>query len=111
MPDRPDIALQPTLYDLGAYYDHQMKKVYVDWSVQPTSTPQLSYHIALYDNRELSGSPLAAISGTDPDKTMATLPVSAINLKKKNYYVTLQIKDIFAQKSVIKKFTLRNLNP
>lgn len=108
--NHPNIG-DPVIYDAGAYYDHQEKKVYVDWSLQPTSTPQLSYEIALYDNRAMTGKPLASITGTDPDKTIAALPVSDIQLQQQDYYISVRIRDIFDQESNWRKVVLQELHP
>lgn len=110
MNHHPEIS-KPVIYDAGAYYDRDAKKVFVDWSLQSSSTPQLSYTITLYDNGEMNGKPLASISGTNPDKTMAALSVNGIQLQKQDYYITVQIKDIFDQESNIRTTVLQELHP
>lgn len=106
----PDIG-KPVVHDAASYYDRQTKILYVDWSLQPTSTPQLSYEIDLYDNRAMQGKPLAKISETDPDKTMASLQVENLHLQKQNYYISMRIKDIFNQQSEVRRIVLRDLKP
>jgi hypothetical protein len=108
--NHPDIGA-PVVYDAGAYYDREAKEVFVDWSLLRSSTPQLSYKIALYGNQDMAGKPLAEASGTDPDKTIASLPVSGIRLQQQDYYITVSIKDIFDQKSKVRTVVLRELKP
>jgi hypothetical protein len=111
MPDKPVFVKSPTVFDLAGYYDKSGKIVHVDWSVAPEDMPQLSYKVALYNNAECTGTPLAAASGTDPDRTMVGLAVNGIELKNQNYYITLQLTDIFNQVSSVKIFELHDLKP
>ena len=111
MDDRPAIVKKPVVYDLAAYYDVKNRKVNVDWSLQATASPQLSYQVALYDNPKCTGRPLAVAGGIDPDVNMITIPVGGIELKRQNYYVSLQIRDIFEQDADIKIFELHDLKP
>lgn len=108
--EKPEMAAA-SIYDLAAYYDHSQKKIFVDWSVQQTATPQLSYEVQIFDNNSYSGKPLASVKGTDPDLTTISIGAKDLNLKSQNYYITLQITDIFGQLSPVKKMVLRELKP
>jgi len=108
--DQPEI-IPADIYDLAAYYDHSQKKIFVDWSVLKTATPQLSYEVHIFDNNTYTGNPIASIKGIDPDLTSVNVAVNNMNLKSQDYYITLQITDIFGQISPVKKFVLAELKP
>jgi len=42
---------------------------------------------------------------------MINIPVNNFNLKNQDYYITLQVTDIFGQTSPIKKITLEEKHP
>jgi hypothetical protein len=107
---RPDLA-SASVYDMASYYDHSQKKIFVNWSALPTSTPQLSYEVNIYEDSSYSGKPLATIRGTDPEQYSVGTTVSGMNLKKQNYYISLQITDIFGQLSDVKKTILEEKTP
>ncbi len=111
MPEKPSVVKQPAVYDLGAYYDKNNSKIYVNWTITSNNIPQLGYQVALYDNSACTGTPLATISGTDPETTMAALQVKKLELKTQSYYVTIQVTDIFNQVSPIKQAELQDLKP
>ncbi|GAB3794386.1 hypothetical protein GCM10028819_07900 [Spirosoma humi] len=69
----------------------------VGWQVDPSRAPQLSYRIEVYDNANFSGTPLAQVSGIDPEARSAGIPF--LNFPPKNYYVRLLVTDIFEQES------------
>ena len=103
--------LPASIYDLASYYDHSQKKIFVNWSMLPTSTPQLSYEVKIYENSSYSGNPIASIKGTDPDITSIGFLVKGMNLKAQDYYIALQITDIFGQLSPVKKTVLEEKKP
>jgi hypothetical protein len=111
MPDKPSFVKLPAIFDLGAYYDRNKKVVHADWSVTTGDMPQLSYKVGLYNDAQCAGTPLATASGTDPDLTMVNLRVDGVELKKQNYYISLQLTDIFNQVSPVKIFELHDLKP
>ncbi|MDB5157192.1 MAG: hypothetical protein JWR50_1899 [Mucilaginibacter sp.] len=108
--DKPDL-IAADIYDLAAYYDHSQKKIFVDWSLLETASPQLSYDVQIFDNSSYTGNAIASLKGTDPDLTGVGITVKGLNLKSQNYYISLQIKDIFGQLSPLKKFVLAELKP
>jgi Domain of unknown function (DUF3472) len=108
--DKPDL-IAADVYDLAAYYDHSQKKIFVDWSIQPTATPQLSYEVQIFDNSAYTGKPLAAIKGTDPDLNSVNIPVKGLDLQNQDYYISLQVTDIFGQVSPVKKAVLEEKHP
>lgn len=108
--DKPALA-EAGVYDLGSYYNHTLKKIVVDWSIQPTNTPQLNYEVKIFDNEACTGSPIAAIKGTDPDVNTVNIPVNDLNLKNQDYYITLQVTDIFGQTAPLKKTVLEEKHP
>jgi hypothetical protein len=108
--DKPDI-IAADVYGLAAYYDDSQKRIFIDWSVQPTATPQLSYEVQIFDNSACIGTALASIKGTDPDLTSVSIGAQELNLKNQDYYITLQIKDIFGQVSPVKKMVLEEKKP
>lgn len=108
--DKPGI-IPADVYDLASYYDHTQKKIFVNWSIQPTATPQLSYEVSIYDNSTYTGKAIASIKGTDPDLNSIGIAVKGLNLKAQDYYITLQISDIFGQLSPIKKAVLEEKKP
>ncbi len=109
--DRPAIILPARIYDLGAYYLKEDKKIMVDWALDASTDPQLSYEVALFDNKGLTGKPLAVTDGANPDTRMIALEVKELHLSQQNYYIRLTIKDIFNQESMPKTFTLEELHP
>lgn len=108
--NKPEID-KPVIYDAGAYYDQKRSFVLVDWSLQPTSTPQLSYELSIYDNPQMTGKPLASVTAVDPDRTMGALYVPKAQLQKQDYYISVRIKDIFDQESEVRRVVLRELKP
>ena len=111
MESQPAIITKPAIYDMATYYDKGKKMIHVDWSMLPTATPQLSYKVAVYANEACTGTPLITAASTDPEIAMISLPVDGIELKTQDYYVTLQIKDIFEQETAVKKETLHDFKP
>jgi len=76
-----------------------------------TATPQLSYAVNIYDNWQKSGKPIASLNGVDPDLNMIGIAVSNLQLKNQDYYITLQLTDIFGKTTPIKTTVLRELKP
>ncbi|MGZ3819202.1 MAG: hypothetical protein ACXVB6_01325, partial [Mucilaginibacter sp.] len=76
-----------------------------------TATPQLSYEVQIFDNSSYAGKPLVSVKGTDPDLNSVSIAVKDLNLKNQDYYITLQITDIFGQQSPIKKAVLEEKKP
>lgn len=111
MPAKPTIVKPAAVYDLAGYYDKNNHTIHADWSVAPEDMPQLSYKVALYNNAQCTGEPLASAAGTDPDLTMVNLKVNGIELKNQNYYISLQLTDIFNQSAPVKIFELHDLRP
>ncbi len=109
--DKPAICKPAAIYELGAYYDKQDKKIYVDWSIKNSAAPQLSYTIGLYDNASCSGDALAIANGIDPDVRTAILKTDKLDTTAKTYYILLTLKDIFNQSSAPEKFELKDLKP
>lgn len=99
------------VYDFACYYDHSQHRLFVDWSVLPTATPQLSYVVQVFSNSSYSGSPIAVVKGTHPDLTSVSFAVKDFNLKNQSYYISLQITDIFGQISPVKKVVLEEKKP
>jgi len=109
--DKPEILSTPKVHDLGAYYDHSKKELYIDWSVLPSASPQLSYEIKVFDNDALSGMPVAQVKGTDPDLNNIQINTTGLALQNQDYYITLQITDIFGQVSPIIRAILEEKKP
>jgi len=108
--DKPALAAAG-VFDLGSYYDHTLKKIVVDWSIQPTNTPQLTYEVKIFDNEACTGTPVASLNGTDPDVNKVNIPVNNLNLKNQDYYITSQVTDIFGQTAPLKKAVLEEKHP
>jgi hypothetical protein len=51
------------------------------------------------------------MAGTDPDLSNIRINTKGLNLQYQNYYITLQITDIFGQVSEIKKTILEEKKP
>lgn len=109
--NKPEILTTPKVYDLGAYYDHSKKELYIDWNVLSSASPQLGYEIKVFDNEVLSGNPITEVKGTDPDLTHVRISTTGLNLQNQDYYITLRITDIFGQVSEIRKVTLEEKRP
>ncbi|MBV4359911.1 DUF3472 domain-containing protein [Pinibacter aurantiacus] len=107
----PAIIKPADIYDLGAFYDKGEKMIYVNWSIEASGAPQLSYSIAVYDNRQKTGTSIVKKEGTDPDIRSVALAATNLSTTEKSYYVTLTLTDIFNQASKVKEFTLRDLKP
>lgn len=75
--------------------------VTINWSIDASKSPQLSYTINIYDNSSLTGTPVATAQVTRPEKRSETLTLAAA-LPAGTYYVALQVKDIFNQLSTVK---------
>jgi len=82
MDDRPSIIKKPVVYDLAAYYDMKNRKMNVDWSLQTSASPQLSFRLLCTTIPKCEGRPLAVFAGTDPDVNMISLPIAGIELKR-----------------------------
>lgn len=108
---KPSVVQSADIYEAGAYYDKAAKAIYVNWSVKTTTAPQLSYEVALYDNRNFKGEPIAISKGTDPDTRSILLPVTTLSTATKTYYGRVIVKDIFNGESKPGKFELRDMRP
>ena len=108
--DKPEL-IAADVYDLAAFYDHSQKKIFVDWSIQQTATPQLSYEVKIFTDSTYTGKPLASLKATNPDANYISIDAKELNLQSQDYYVTLQITDIFGQLSPVKKFVMEQKKP
>lgn len=89
--DNIDFAEQQASYKDG--------KLTINWKLQPSSSPQFSYDVALYNNAALNGAALAHTSAVRPEASSVTLTVpleAGIT-----YFAKLTITDLFGQSSYI----------
>ena len=71
----------------------------VQWEVDPTTMPQFSYRLAIYDNPSCEGKPLVSTSRRVPHAREATLDISSLRLSDTSYYLHLECIDILDRKS------------
>ena len=108
---KPIVCKSAEVYEMGAYYDKQDKKIYVNWSINNSASPQLSYTVALYKDSSCQGNSLSVTNGIDPDLRTVILQTDKLDTDKRTYYVLLTLTDIFNQTSVPQKFALEDVKP
>ena len=96
---KPAIAVTADVLGLGATYSNN--SVIVSWTTDATKSPQLSYTISVYDNGNLTGTPVATRTVIRPEKRADTVALSS-TLPSGTYYVAIQVNDIFNQQSVLR---------
>ena len=107
----PAVLMAGEVYDLGAYYNKQEKKVYVDWSITSSGAPQLSYTVELYDKKGGRTQPLASLAGYGPEVRSVDLSFPSLSVDKKDYYIVLKVTDIFGRDDAPKEIVLEELKP
>lgn len=85
--------------------------MYVNWSIDLASAPQLDYEVALYDNRRAEGNPIAVGKGSNPDTRSVLLNLDKLSTGAKTYFIVLRLKDIFNQVGKEKVFALHDMKP
>lgn len=71
----------------------------VSWDIVSSKSPQFSYHLRIYDNMELSGSPLMTIDNIKPHLRNDAIDISTLT-NNNEYFVKFYINDIFDNTSV-----------
>nr|WP_162088112.1 DUF3472 domain-containing protein [Chryseobacterium aquaeductus] len=76
------------------------------WQTSISKAPQFSYHVKIYDNSSLSGTPLLEVNNTVPHQKEYNLNTSSLT-NNNTYYVKFYIIDIFGNESdaIIQSFT------
>ncbi|MCB9345663.1 MAG: DUF3472 domain-containing protein [Lewinellaceae bacterium] len=70
----------------------------ISWGVVDSLSPQYSYHLRIYDNIQLSGTPLVTLDQIKPHFREATVDISNLT-DNQQYFVQFYIRDIFDQES------------
>ncbi len=70
-----------------------------DWDLVDSKSPQFSYHIKIYNNAELSGSPIISIESIKPHIRNDVIDISNLS-DNIEYFVQFNITDIFDNVSV-----------
>ena len=65
----------------------------VSWETVPTTLPQFSYSIEVYDNRDWEGDPIAKVSELDSETRAKTVQLSGLT-KSDSFYVRLTCRDL-----------------
>lgn len=84
--------------ELSSFYNSSLKTVTISWKTDKTKAPQFSYLIEIFDNSNLSGTPIINFSDTAPHLRSSTINVSSL-APNKTYYVRFSIADVINQKS------------
>ncbi len=92
---KPTVVTTAAISSLTATFDNE--QLTVNWQLDDTKSPQLSYEISVFNTSSLSDTPVAQLSGIHPEKRADT--VSLRNLPGGTYYLSMQVKDIFEQGS------------
>ena len=71
----------------------------VGWDIEESKSPQFAYHIKIYDNIALSGTPVISIDNTKPHLRNDTIDISTLP-NNSEYFVQFYITDIFDNISV-----------
>ncbi len=89
-------------------YNSSTNSVNVTWASSETTSPQLSYKVALYTEASWGNNytPVAVVSGIRPDLRNVSIPLPA-NSQSGKYYVSVVLEDIFKQTS---NFGYNNIN-
>jgi len=95
---KPATVTTPEVLTLGAVYSNN--SVTVNWTMDQSKSPQLSYTINVYDNSSLTGTPVATKTVIRPEKRSETVALSS-TLPAGTYYVTIQVTDIFNQPAAV----------
>jgi hypothetical protein len=78
-----------------ASYNRTSNQINVSWVIDPTVSPQFFYQVNVYDNPQLTGSPIATVSDINPDVRSVVLTPPALGTS--TYYAQVSISDIFDQ--------------
>jgi hypothetical protein len=83
----------------------------VNWSISTEKTPQLSYHLKIYDNQNYTGTPLIKENVVAPHIRNTDIDISSLP-NNMEYYVKFNIIDIFDNQSISKtsSFIIGNLS-
>ncbi|MGB1295522.1 MAG: GEVED domain-containing protein, partial [Flavobacteriales bacterium] len=82
----------------------------INWDVDSSKSPQFSYHLKVYDNSDYSGSPLIKLDSILPHKRSVFLSFENNIDSTTQYYITLQVKDLFDNSSTVLKDSLISEN-
>ena len=94
----------PTMPKVGVLspqfnYDRDTKTLAVSWGIEESKSPQFSYEVALYDNSNLTGTPVA--SKTDKVPHQRSVNLLTPTLPFGTYTLKIGITDIFDQYSFV----------
>lgn len=96
---KPATAIPADILTVNAGYLNNAATI--NWTIDASKSPQLSYTINIYNNSGMTGTPVATAQVTRPEKRSETIAL-ATSLPAGTYYVALQVKDIFNQSSIVK---------
>lgn len=99
---RPSVATPAVITNSQASFSNN--QVTVKWAMDESKSPQLSYTINVYDNKDFAGNPIATATEIRPQARSRSLSLAGgIN---KTYYISLQVTDIFEQTSNVLNWKL-----
>jgi hypothetical protein len=75
------------------------KKLTVAWKIDPTTMPQFSYQIEIYDTRDGKSRPLISKTSKMPHVRSLTLDVSSLKLSDKPYFLRFTCTDVLDRES------------
>ncbi|MCB9283887.1 MAG: DUF3472 domain-containing protein [Lewinellaceae bacterium] len=78
--------------------DEENDNLIISWDVVDSLSPQYSYHLRIYDNAQLSGSPLVALDVIKPHFRNDTVDISNLT-DSQEYFVQFYTTDIFDHES------------
>lgn len=94
-PSNPTVEIASSQFN----YDVASKTLTVNWEIAQSKAPQFSYEVALYDNSNLTGTPLALKADKIPHQRMVGLITPT--LMSGTYSLKIGITDIFDNSSYI----------
>ncbi len=68
--------------------------LYLSWETDSTATPPFAWHLEIYDNESLSGTPLLKQSDTCPHAREATVALSSLPANAE-YFFSFSVTDLF----------------
>jgi hypothetical protein len=74
--------------------DVNSNNLFVNWDIVDSKLPQFSYHMKIYDNIQLSGSPIITVDNTKPHLRNDTIDIGDLP-DNREYFVQFHITDIF----------------
>ncbi len=96
--------LQNPSFLVGEYknliFEHPGDEFYFEWEIEVKKSPQFSFHVKVYDNVDLLGTPVISIDRIEPQVRSLAVDVSMLP-DDNEYYIQFYTKDIFDNHSEV----------